>query len=146
MLLRESNGIDGAYGAGLIWPTEGIVSENLAMREDAELATLYMPFDPLLFFADVADRANHPVVNRSGSDGSHTPTHPEALLLWLTNRPSSSSVRCRCEVLKRLVDGRSVGRVRQFVAFLSDVPLPDSSNAVNVPHPLKLTGIDSTAP
>ncbi|MFE2320234.1 SMI1/KNR4 family protein [Streptomyces sp. NPDC059441] len=54
-LLRESNGIEGEYGAGLIWPVERIVSENLTMREDAELATLYMPFDPLLFFADAGN-------------------------------------------------------------------------------------------
>ncbi|MEU5484083.1 SMI1/KNR4 family protein [Streptomyces mirabilis] len=54
-LLRESNGIEGEYGAGLIWSAERIVSENLTMREGAELATLYMPFDPLLFFADAGN-------------------------------------------------------------------------------------------
>ncbi|MFD3698063.1 SMI1/KNR4 family protein [Streptomyces sp. NPDC058646] len=51
-LLRESNGIEGEYGEGVIWSAEQIASENLTLREDLALATLYMPFDPLLFFAD----------------------------------------------------------------------------------------------
>ncbi|MFD6967034.1 SMI1/KNR4 family protein [Streptomyces sp. NPDC059949] len=54
-LLRESNGIEGEYGDGLIWSAERIASENLTLREDSELATLYMPFDPLLFFADAGN-------------------------------------------------------------------------------------------
>ncbi|MGW5434860.1 SMI1/KNR4 family protein [Streptomyces sp. NPDC004059] len=54
-LLRESNGIEGEYGDGLIWSAERVASENQSLREDAELATLYMPFDPLLFFADAGN-------------------------------------------------------------------------------------------
>jgi hypothetical protein len=54
-LLRESNGIVGEYGAGLIWSADRIVSENQTLREDTGLATLYMPFDPLLFFADAGN-------------------------------------------------------------------------------------------
>ncbi|MEU2624300.1 SMI1/KNR4 family protein [Streptomyces sp. NPDC007157] len=54
-LLRESDGIEGEYGAGLIWSAERIASENRTLREDSELATLYMPFDPLLFFADAGN-------------------------------------------------------------------------------------------
>ncbi|MGW2572810.1 SMI1/KNR4 family protein [Streptomyces sp. NPDC001537] len=54
-LLRESNGIEDEYGDGLIWSAERIASENQSLREDAELATLYMPFDPLLFCADAGN-------------------------------------------------------------------------------------------
>ncbi|MFC1436603.1 SMI1/KNR4 family protein [Streptacidiphilus sp. N1-3] len=54
-LLRESNGIEGNYGHGLIWSAGRIASENQFLREDAELATLYMPFAPLLFFADAGN-------------------------------------------------------------------------------------------
>lgn len=54
-LLRESDGIEGEYGAGLIWSTERIASENHTLRRDAELAALCMPFDPLLFFADAGN-------------------------------------------------------------------------------------------
>jgi hypothetical protein len=54
-LLRESNGIEGEYGAGLIWSAERIVSENRARRADSGCAALSMPFDPLLFFADTGN-------------------------------------------------------------------------------------------
>ncbi|MFI9723860.1 SMI1/KNR4 family protein [Streptomyces sp. NPDC052396] len=54
-LLRESDGIEGEYGDGLIWSAERIASENQNLRETTELATLYMPFDPLIFFADAGN-------------------------------------------------------------------------------------------
>ncbi|MEU9379060.1 SMI1/KNR4 family protein [Streptomyces sp. NPDC048255] len=54
-ILRESNGIEGEYGDGLIWSADRIASENQTLRADAELASLYMPFDPLLFFADAGN-------------------------------------------------------------------------------------------
>ncbi|WP_217575731.1 SMI1/KNR4 family protein [Streptomyces sp. GbtcB7] len=97
-LLRESNGIEGEYGAGLIWPAERIVSENLTMRGDAELATLYMPFDPLLFFADAGNGdlfALLPTIRRpdvfvwNHEDDSRTwvaPNLAKYLEWWLTRR------------------------------------------------------------
>jgi hypothetical protein len=54
-LLRESNGVEGEYGRGLIWPVERIMEDNLVFRADADFASLYMPFDPLLFFADAGN-------------------------------------------------------------------------------------------
>ncbi|MFD8705854.1 SMI1/KNR4 family protein [Kitasatospora sp. NPDC059648] len=51
-LLRESNGVEGEYRLELIWSIERIVTDNLALRGDADLATLYMPFDCLLFIGD----------------------------------------------------------------------------------------------
>ncbi|MFI1369264.1 SMI1/KNR4 family protein [Streptomyces griseochromogenes] len=54
-LLRESNGIEGEYGAGLIWSAEQIAFENATLRSNEDLAALYMPFDPLLFFADAGN-------------------------------------------------------------------------------------------
>ncbi|MFU9037500.1 MULTISPECIES: SMI1/KNR4 family protein [Streptomyces] len=44
-----------SWCAGLIWSAERIVRENQSLREDSELATLYMPFDPLPFFADAGN-------------------------------------------------------------------------------------------
>ncbi|MFF4291492.1 SMI1/KNR4 family protein [Streptomyces sp. NPDC001633] len=54
-LLRESNGVEGDDGEGFIWSTERITSENERLREDAELASLYMPFGSLLFFTDAGN-------------------------------------------------------------------------------------------
>lgn len=54
-LLLESNGVTGDYGLGLIWPLERIIADNLAFRGDADFAKSYMPFHPLLFFADAGN-------------------------------------------------------------------------------------------
>ncbi|MEU8542115.1 SMI1/KNR4 family protein [Streptomyces sp. NPDC048717] len=54
-LLRASDGIEGEYGDGLVWSAEHIGTENRSLRDDAELASLYMPFDPLLFFGDAGN-------------------------------------------------------------------------------------------
>jgi SMI1 / KNR4 family (SUKH-1) len=53
-LLRETNGVTGEYGLGLIWPVERIATENITFRT-TKFADLYMPFDPLLFFADAGN-------------------------------------------------------------------------------------------
>lgn len=45
-LLRESDGVEGEYGMGLIWPVERIVADNRILRDDPALKRLYMPFDP----------------------------------------------------------------------------------------------------
>ncbi|MFE1559187.1 SMI1/KNR4 family protein, partial [Streptomyces sp. NPDC058734] len=97
-LLRESDGIEGEYGDGLIWSAERIAAENRSLREDAGLARLYMPFDPLLFFADAGngdlfallagiDRPDVFVWNHE--DDSRTWVAPglaEYLEWWLTGR------------------------------------------------------------
>ncbi|MFE5586276.1 SMI1/KNR4 family protein [Kitasatospora sp. NPDC056531] len=54
-LLRESNGVEAEYWLELIWPIERIVTDNLVLRSDADLAKLYMPFDPLLFIGDAGN-------------------------------------------------------------------------------------------
>jgi hypothetical protein len=54
-LLRESDGVEGEYGLGLVWPVARIARDNLAFRANADFAALYMPFEPLLFFADAGN-------------------------------------------------------------------------------------------
>jgi len=51
-LLTETNGVRGKYGYWLIWPIESIQKENLEYRSYPDFRELYMPFDPLLFFAE----------------------------------------------------------------------------------------------
>ncbi len=51
-LLSEANGIQGEYGQGLLWNVRQIVESNLEFRQTVDFKELYMPFDPLLFFAD----------------------------------------------------------------------------------------------
>lgn len=54
-VLRESDGIQGEYGLGLLWPLAQVVTENLKFRTQVDFRTLYMPFDHLLFFADAGN-------------------------------------------------------------------------------------------
>jgi len=54
-ILYETDGVTGQYGLGLIWPLARIVSDNLLFRTNAAFHDLYMPFDPLLFFADAGN-------------------------------------------------------------------------------------------
>ncbi|QFX82232.1 SMI1/KNR4 family protein [Streptomyces sp. SYP-A7193] len=51
-LLLEADGVLDEYGTETIWSAERILSDNIAFRGDAQYRTLYMPFDPLLFFGD----------------------------------------------------------------------------------------------
>ncbi len=53
--LAESDGLTGEYGLGLVWPLARIVEDNLMFRTFEDFASLYMPFDPLLFFADAGN-------------------------------------------------------------------------------------------
>ncbi|MCP3934326.1 MAG: SMI1/KNR4 family protein [Actinomycetia bacterium] len=54
-LLYETNGVADEYGLGLIWPLDRIVDDNLMFRTNPLFRDLYMPFDPLLFFADAGN-------------------------------------------------------------------------------------------
>jgi hypothetical protein len=49
--LRESNGVTGRHGLGLIW-SERIAADNGFFRTEPDFARIYMPFAPLVFFAD----------------------------------------------------------------------------------------------
>jgi hypothetical protein len=54
-LLDESNGVEGPYSLGLVWPSRRIASDNLTFRTTAGFAEVFMPFDPLLFFGDAGN-------------------------------------------------------------------------------------------
>src|SRR5436309_3434281 len=54
-LLTETDGVRGAHGLGLVWNLDRIASDNMQFRSNDEFAPLYMPFEPLLFFADAGN-------------------------------------------------------------------------------------------
>lgn len=54
-VLQESDGILDVHGGGLIWPIERIVVDNRRFRTNVEYAGIFMPFDPILFFADAGN-------------------------------------------------------------------------------------------
>jgi hypothetical protein len=54
-LLAQSDGVEGIYGLGLVWPSDRIVEDNKKFRTFPAFRDLYMPFDPLLFFGDAGN-------------------------------------------------------------------------------------------
>jgi hypothetical protein len=54
-LLLETDGIRGEYDLPLVWSLDRIVRDNRHFRSEASFRTLYMPFDPLLFFSDAGN-------------------------------------------------------------------------------------------
>lgn len=54
-LYAQSNGVRGEYELGLIWSVEQVLADNLVFRTQAGFRELYMPFEPLLFFADAGN-------------------------------------------------------------------------------------------
>jgi len=82
-LLRETNGVMGGYGLGLIWPVERIASDNVAFRTTPEFADLYMPFDPLLFFADAGNGDQFAFVLRDRRKDVFTWHHETDSRLWV---------------------------------------------------------------
>jgi SMI1 / KNR4 family (SUKH-1) len=54
-LLSETNGVSGQYGLGLVWSADRILRDNESFRTSADFGEVYMPFDPLLFFADAGN-------------------------------------------------------------------------------------------
>jgi SMI1/KNR4 family protein SUKH-1 len=53
-LLRETDGVQGPDGLGVVWPVRRIAQDNLALRTDPRLSA-FMPVDHLLFFADAGN-------------------------------------------------------------------------------------------
>lgn len=54
-LLTQSNGIEGEFGLGLVWPVERLERDNLYFRSSSNFAECYMNFDCLLFFGDAGN-------------------------------------------------------------------------------------------
>jgi hypothetical protein len=83
--LKEIGGVEGEYGLGLIWPIERVVTENLALREDADLARLYMPFDCLLFFGDAGNGDLFGLVPRTGRPDVFAWDHENDSRTWVAS-------------------------------------------------------------
>jgi len=85
-LLSESDGVEGEYGMGLIWPIDQILKENLALREDVDLARLYMPFGSLLFFGDAGNGDLFALVPHTGRPDVFAWNHENDSRTWVASR------------------------------------------------------------
>jgi SMI1-KNR4 cell-wall len=97
-LLRETNGVEGEYGLGLIWPIERIREDNLMFRLSTDFAGLYMPFEPMLFFADAGNGDQFAFVIRD---------RPADVFVWDHETDSRSMVAPNLATyLERWLDGQ----------------------------------------
>lgn len=71
-LLKEFNGVSDEYGTEIIWTARRIADDNEYFRTDREFATLYAPFDSLLFFGD----------NGGGDQFAFTDRDPDTVAAW----------------------------------------------------------------
>jgi hypothetical protein len=85
-VLAETNGIEGENGLGLIWPIERIVAENYSLRSDTDLASLYMPFDSLLFFGDAGNGDLFGLVPHTGRPDIFAWNHEDDSRTWVAPR------------------------------------------------------------
>lgn len=97
-LLRECDGVEDEDGLGLIWPIRRIVIDNLEFRTDTTFARLYMPFEPLLFFADAGNGDQFCFVMRE---------RPADVFAWFHETDSRTMVAPSLEgYLEWTLDGR----------------------------------------
>ena len=82
-LYQEAGGVQGEYELELVWPIEQVVRENLALREDADLARLYMPFDALLFFGDAGNGDLFGLVPHTGRSDVFAWDHENDSRTWV---------------------------------------------------------------
>ena len=85
-LLRETNGVSGQYELGLVWAVERIGADNVMFRSSPELAAVYMPFEPLLFFADAGNGDQFAQVMRGGQQDVFVWDHETDSRTWVAPR------------------------------------------------------------
>ncbi|MBR7839654.1 SMI1/KNR4 family protein [Actinospica durhamensis] len=68
---------------GLVWSIERIAAENLRLRRDADFASLYMPFDSLLFFGDAGNDDLFGLVPHTGRLDVFVWNHGDDSRMWV---------------------------------------------------------------
>jgi cell wall assembly regulator SMI1 len=97
-LLRETDGVEGEYGLELIWPIQRIRTDNVEFRTDTTFSALYMPFEPLLFFASAGNGDQFAFVMRD---------RPADVFAWDHETDSRTMVApSLATYLERWLDGR----------------------------------------
>jgi hypothetical protein len=93
-LLTETDGMADPYGTDLVWPAERILHDNLSFRGDREYRTLYMPFDPLLFFGDSGGGDQFAFVRSPERDEVFVWEHETDSRRWISPDLESFLKRC----------------------------------------------------
>ncbi|MEU8888991.1 SMI1/KNR4 family protein [Streptomyces sp. NPDC048442] len=82
--LLESDGMVTKYGVDTIWKAERILAENVMFRSDEQFRSLYMPFDPLIFFGDNGGGDNFAFVRTPERDDVFVWDHETDSRSWIS--------------------------------------------------------------
>nr|WP_298568168.1 SMI1/KNR4 family protein [uncultured Streptomyces sp.] len=74
-LLLQTDGIEGPYGEGIVWPAEEILEINRTFRTDLGIRSLHRPFDSLLFIGDNGGGDQFALLRTSERAGVHVWDH-----------------------------------------------------------------------
>jgi hypothetical protein len=83
-LLSETNGVEGEYGLGLVWPAERIGDDNARFRSDPTYADLYLPFEGLVFFSD-AGNGDQFAMSLRGAGDIYVWNHEDDSRMWVAS-------------------------------------------------------------
>ncbi|WP_282795420.1 SMI1/KNR4 family protein [Streptomyces sp. CC224B] len=82
-LLQETDGVVGHDGADTVWPLARVVEDNLRFWSDPVFASLYMSFDPLLFFGDNGGGDQFAFVRSPARDDVYVWDHEDDSRRWV---------------------------------------------------------------
>ena len=83
-LLRETDGIDGEHGLGLLWPAARIGEDNARLRSDPIFGEHYLPFDGLVFFSD-AGNGDQFAISMRGPQDVYVWNHEDDSRTWVAS-------------------------------------------------------------
>ncbi|MFJ9788384.1 SMI1/KNR4 family protein [Streptomyces globosus] len=82
-LLLETDGVSDGHGTCVVWGVDQIVEVNLAFRSDASFRSLYMPFEPLMFFGESGGGDQFAFVRSPARDDVFVWDHETDSRLWI---------------------------------------------------------------
>ncbi|MBT2545069.1 SMI1/KNR4 family protein [Streptomyces sp. ISL-44] len=83
-LLLQANGVSDEDGTDVIWSTDQIIETNLAFRDEPSYRSLYMPFEPLMFFGESGGGDQFAFVRTPSRDDVFVWDHETDSRLWIS--------------------------------------------------------------
>ncbi|GGT09957.1 MULTISPECIES: SMI1/KNR4 family protein [Streptomyces] len=85
-LLLECNGVSDEYGTEVVWGITRILEANLSFRSEPSFRSLYMPFEPLVFFGENGGGDQFAFVRTPSRDDVFVWDHETDSRTWIAPR------------------------------------------------------------
>ncbi|MFD7256222.1 SMI1/KNR4 family protein [Streptomyces sp. NPDC059874] len=82
--LLQANGVSDEDGTDVIWGVDQIIETNLAFRGEPSYRSLYMPFEPLMFFGESGGGDQFAFVRTPSRDDVFVWDHETDSRLWIS--------------------------------------------------------------